>query len=161
MKIKFTESEKKEWKEVLDLIPKMQEAVKLGLNRHFGNRNPKQGINNGHGHIHNIERVKKELHLLNKGFQLFQGKYTLEIIYVLKGLHNPFFNQLKAALSNINPGTLSTRLKFLEKSGIILRTVHSSQPLRVSYSLTEIGEGFFNLLLPLIYYYLSEYNFDN
>ena len=61
-----------------------------------------------------------------------------------------FFNDIKNALPYINLGTLTKRLKELEQREIVVRTVHSGQPVRVSYEITPLGQGIFELLLPFL-----------
>ena len=56
-------------------------------------------------------------------------------------------------LSHVNVGTLSKRLKELEKDKIIERKVYPNErPMRVSYNLTKMGYGVFYLLLPMLVY---------
>ena len=49
------------------------------------------------------------------------------------------FNEISKILGDVNPRTLSQRLKELEEKGIILREQYNEIPLRVEYSLTEKG----------------------
>ncbi len=68
----------------------------------------------------------------------------------------PFFNDIRRALPNINSRTLTTRLKEFEENHIVTRTVINTQPIQVSYELTEIGEGVYELLLPLLFFFSGE-----
>ncbi len=90
--------------------------------------------------------------------QLSQSKCPIEraaalvgdpwVLLILRELreHARRFNELRAAIANISPRTLSARLKFLEQEGIIVRTVIPETPPRVEYSLTEKGRA----LMPII-----------
>jgi DNA-binding HxlR family transcriptional regulator len=51
------------------------------------------------------------------------------------------FSDLKAAIPGISDKMLSGRLKELEASGIVLRTVLPLSPVRIDYRLTEMGEA--------------------
>ena len=47
------------------------------------------------------------------------------------------FNQFMDSIEQINPKTLSLRLKEMEKDGLIKRKVHEETPVRIEYVLTE------------------------
>ncbi len=51
------------------------------------------------------------------------------------------FGQLLKSLQGVSPKTLSERLKELEASGVVTRTVYPEVPPRVEYSLTEKGHS--------------------
>lgn len=55
------------------------------------------------------------------------------------------FSELQQMVG-VNPRTLSSRLDFLEKAGIVTRTVYPEVPVRVEYSLTEMGQD----LIPVL-----------
>src|SRR4030042_4920622 len=129
----------KEWKVVIDLIPQMQQAVQDILVVH-------------HKHHEDHTHLKTEVDQLHPGIDLLQGKYTLDLIFILNGRKGLFFNDIKNALPYINLGTLTKRLKELEGRGLVVRIVHPGQPVRVSYEITPIGRGIFQLLLPLLVY---------
>jgi DNA-binding HxlR family transcriptional regulator len=128
-----------EWSEMIRQIPDMQDAVKLCLARHLSSE--KRGTQR-----HN------ELDELRAVMALFQQKYTFDIIFVLNGMGSTYFNDLRSHLDDINPTSLSKRLKELESEGFVRRTVQQGQPVRVSYDLTAKGNGTFHLLLPLLVY---------
>ncbi|MFX1376425.1 MAG: winged helix-turn-helix transcriptional regulator [Promethearchaeota archaeon] len=141
---------REELKEMIELIPKMQESVRNGLKKHF------QGLNK-----HNKSSIEFELQSLRKAIDIIDSKYVLDIIFVLsREGQRFFFNELKSMLSHVNVGTLSKRLKELEKDKVIDRKVFANErPIRVSYSLTEMGYGMFYLLLPMLVYvtYIDEF----
>ena len=144
------EKKKEELKEMIELIPKMQESVRNGLKKHF------QGLNK-----QNKGSIEFELHSLRKAIEILDSKYVLDIIFVLsREGESFFFNELKSMLSHVNVGTLSKRLKELEKDKVIDRKVYPNErPIRVSYSLTKMGYGMFYLLLPMLVYvtYIDEF----
>jgi DNA-binding HxlR family transcriptional regulator len=144
------EKKKEELKEMIELIPKMQNSVRNGLKKHF------QGLN-----VHVTDSIEFELHPLRKGIEILDSKYVLDIIFVLSREGETFFfNELKSMLSHVNVGTLSKRLKELETNKVIDRKVHANErPIRVSYSLTKMGYGMFYLLLPMLVYvtYIDEF----
>ncbi|UYP46995.1 hypothetical protein NEF87_003280 [Candidatus Lokiarchaeum ossiferum] len=139
-----------EMQEMINLIPKMQNAVKNGLSNHF------LGLHN-----HDSNHVEAELQSLRKAIEILDSKYVLDIIFILSREEEKlYFNEIKQMLSYVNVGTLSKRLKSLEKDKIINRTVFPNQrPIRVSYNLTKLGHGIFRLLLPLLVYvtYFDEF----
>jgi DNA-binding HxlR family transcriptional regulator len=51
------------------------------------------------------------------------------------------FSELLKSNARLNAKTLSATLKFLENSGVVQRTVVSTRPFSVVYSLTEMGFG--------------------
>ncbi len=88
-----------------------------------------------------------------QGFEAIQGKHTMKILFIISTTKFPFYNQIKKALSNLNLGSLSSRLKKLEESGLIKREIHKGVLIRVSYTLTEVGDNFFFLLFPALIYF--------
>lgn len=148
------EKKREELKQMIDLIPKMQESVQNGLRKHF------EGLGN-----HERGMIKDELQSLRKAIEILESKYVLDIIFVLsKEGERFFFNELKSMLSYVNVGTLSKRLKELEKNKVIERKVYPNErPIRVSYNLTKMGYGIFYLLLPLLVYvtYFDDFVMNN
>lgn len=51
------------------------------------------------------------------------------------------YRDLRAGIPSISDHLLSARLKELEAAGIVSRTVDSSTPIRIEYSLTPAGEA--------------------
>ena len=52
------------------------------------------------------------------------------------------FSELSAAARGPGDKILSARLKELERSGLVVRTVEPGPPVRVTYALTSAGQGF-------------------
>lgn len=72
---------------------------------------------------------------------LLQGKWAMLIMHHITD--GPIrFNELQRKLPKMTNATLSTQLKKLENYGLIERKMYNEMPLRVEYSLTEIGEKF-------------------
>ncbi|MDD5163201.1 MAG: helix-turn-helix domain-containing protein [Candidatus ainarchaeum sp.] len=69
-------------------------------------------------------------------------KFSILILRELFKENKPIrFNHFLRAIRKITPKTLSTRLKEIEKNGLIKKTVFYEKPLRVEYSLTKKGLG--------------------
>ena len=74
------------------------------------------------------------------------GKWkTVILFHLLEGKLR--YNELRKEMPTVTERTLSLQLKTLEKDGIIKRKVYTSKPpLKVEYSLTDLGKT----LIPLI-----------
>lgn len=79
-----------------------------------------------------------------KSLKLLGDFWSLSIIQILS-LNEKRFTELQKEIKNINPTTLSSRLKKLEKEKLILRKEETLNKLSVSYSLTAKGQD----LLPV------------
>ena len=70
--------------------------------------------------------------------QLIGSKWKLLILRNL--LHRPWrFNELKRSLQCISQKVLTDTLRSMETDGLVVRTVHSETPIRVEYSLSDLG----------------------
>jgi DNA-binding HxlR family transcriptional regulator len=79
-------------------------------------------------------------------FKIIGKRWTVLIIReILRG--NTQFNRFMENIEGISPKVLTERLRELERLGIIRRRIVSEYPLRVEYSLTDIGKGFEPVLL--------------
>ncbi len=77
---------------------------------------------------------------IEHALQVLDGKWTTLIIREL--LHGPKrFGELRAALDNPSPKTLTDRLRVLEHRHILTRTAYAEIPPRVVYELTPRGES--------------------
>ena len=130
------------WKEMIDVIPIMRKAVRTGMIR------DKENI------FHNIHQIQMERKFINKALGFFHGKWTLDIIYTIVNLEKPYYNEIKKTLVDVNSRTLTTRLSDLREQNIIERHVENGQPVRVFYTITEFGKGIYELILPLIFYFI-------
>lgn len=72
--------------------------------------------------------------------KLLQGKWAILILHALnEGTKR--FNELERDIQ-ITHATLSSQLKYMEKEGLVRRTVYPEVPPRVEYSLTAMGRRF-------------------
>lgn len=79
-------------------------------------------------------------------FKIIGKRWTALIIReILKG--NTQFNRFLENIEGISPKVLTERLRELERLGIIRRRIVSEYPVRVEYSLTNMGKGFESVLL--------------
>jgi DNA-binding HxlR family transcriptional regulator len=56
------------------------------------------------------------------------------------------FNQFIESIDGLNPKTLSSRLKGMEKNGLVYRKVYHESPIRIEYYLTEKGKALKSVL---------------
>lgn len=76
---------------------------------------------------------------------------TLEILIPLCCTTNPVrYKQFRQTLKGISSKTLATRLKDLEKSGILERRSYNEIPPRVEYKLTSKGQDLVRSLIELL-----------
>ncbi|MFX1457393.1 MAG: winged helix-turn-helix transcriptional regulator [Promethearchaeota archaeon] len=132
------------WKEMEEQIPLMREAVRKDLKKDFETFK------------HDDAHIQQELNFLNEGLHFLQKKWTMDLIYIIRIKGKPFFNDIRRALPDINSRTLTTRLKEFEENHIVTRTVINTQPIRVSYELTDLGKGVYELLIPLLIFFARE-----
>lgn len=56
------------------------------------------------------------------------------------------FNEFLESVEEINSNTLATRLREMERNGLITRKIHHEIPIRIEYGLTSKGED----LIPIL-----------
>ena len=71
---------------------------------------------------------------------LLQGKWAILILHALNEGTKRFY-ELERDIQ-ITHATLSSQLKYMEKEGLVHRTVYPEVPPRVEYSLTAMGRRF-------------------
>jgi DNA-binding HxlR family transcriptional regulator len=77
---------------------------------------------------------------INNTFKIIGKKFTILILRNMINGNQNRFNQLLNSIEEGNPKTLSTRLKEMEKMGLIKRRVYYNQtPVRIEYYPTEKG----------------------
>jgi DNA-binding HxlR family transcriptional regulator len=77
---------------------------------------------------------------INNTFKIIGKKFTILILRNMINGNQNRFNQLLNSIEESNPKTLSTRLKEMEKIGLIKRRVyHNQAPVRIEYYPTEKG----------------------
>ncbi|MFX1258729.1 MAG: winged helix-turn-helix transcriptional regulator [Promethearchaeota archaeon] len=133
------------YKEIINLIPSIQEAILMALER---DRIFYKDIE---------DWIKIKAQLYNSVFEIIQGKWMIEILYTMIIIKSCGFNELKQILpkkdsKTINSRTLTDRLRFLEQRRFISRTVQIVSPIRVKYELTKFGKEAFSLLIPFLIY---------
>lgn len=77
---------------------------------------------------------------------LISGKHKMVILYCLMEFEVVRFNELKRYLKNISDKTLSSNLKELEASQLIVRKEYPQIPPKVEYSLSECGRSLMKIL---------------
>ena len=76
---------------------------------------------------------------IERGMRIIGGKWTGSILWHLKD--DPVrFNDLARQLSGASKKVLSQRLKEMEANKLIKREIVSTQPVAVSYQITEFGK---------------------
>ena len=73
-------------------------------------------------------------------FKIIGKKFTFHIIRDMAMRNQTRFNEFLRTIENINPKTLSLRLKELEEADLIQRTVYDESPIRIEYTLTQKGK---------------------
>jgi DNA-binding HxlR family transcriptional regulator len=131
----------KHFKELYNLIPKIQEITKDCIQKERNNL------------PHDKDRFTEEKFYLDEFFNFIQKKWTLDIIHLLNIFGEIHYNKIKKILKGISSRILTDRLKLLKKKGFVTRIVHDTRPVRISYQLTEYGEGFILLLVPIVLFY--------
>jgi DNA-binding HxlR family transcriptional regulator len=137
----MVENHKNTFREIIEMIPQLIKAGKVCIEREIENQH------------HSLERMRAELNMMKNTTALFEGKWTLEILYSLGIGKELYYNDLKRLHTGIGSRILTDRLKFLETQKIISRKVHSTQPIRVSYKITRFGMDLIYLALPIFFYY--------
>ena len=72
---------------------------------------------------------------------LISGKWAILILHYLED-GTLRFNELQRMMPKMTHATLSVQLKSLVENGLVVRQQYEAIPLRVEYSLTEIGKKF-------------------
>src|SRR5450759_3567838 len=75
---------------------------------------------------------------MQRAMSLIGDVWTLMIVYNLLG-GSRRFGELREAMGNVSPKTVSQRLKMLEEDGFVDRHAFAVIPPRVEYQLTEKG----------------------
>jgi DNA-binding HxlR family transcriptional regulator len=75
---------------------------------------------------------------LEASLKLLAGAWTPKILWYLK-IEPRRFGDLKRDLGNISAKVLTTRLRELEKRGVLTRQVMPTSPPTVEYALTDLG----------------------
>ena len=73
-------------------------------------------------------------------FKIIGKKFTFHIIRNMAMRNQTRFNEFLRTIENINPKTLSLRLKELEEANLVQRTIYDESPIRIEYTLTQKGK---------------------
>ena len=76
---------------------------------------------------------------VQKTSKIIEGKWTTLIIRDLLG-GKKRYSELQRSLANISPKLLAARLRMLEQSKLIKRTVYPTVPVTTEYELTPLGK---------------------
>jgi DNA-binding HxlR family transcriptional regulator len=79
-------------------------------------------------------------------FKIIGKKFTIHILRNMSLLKQSHFNEFIGSIEEINPKTLSTRLREMERNGIIERSVYPGTPVKIQYFLTKKGRA----LIPIL-----------
>jgi len=77
---------------------------------------------------------------VQRSLEVIEGKWTLLILRELLG-GTKRFGELRRAIDDVNPKTLTDRLRTLEQHAILQRELFPEIPPRVEYTLTEKGRA--------------------
>ena len=70
------------------------------------------------------------------------------------------FSDFQKTIEDINPTTLSNRLKLLEREGLVERRIYSDRPPRAEYHLTEAGRDLKPVLVAMMDWGSKHIGFD-
>jgi DNA-binding HxlR family transcriptional regulator len=77
---------------------------------------------------------------VQRSLEILDGKWTLLILRELIG-GTKRFGEVRRAIDDLSPKTLTDRLRALEQHDILRREVFAEVPPRVEYTLTEKGRA--------------------
>lgn len=79
-------------------------------------------------------------------FRIIGKRWTVLVIREMLRGHKQF-NRFMENIEGISPKVLTERLRELEHLGIVSRKIVSEYPVKIEYSLTDLGKGFEPVLL--------------
>ena len=79
---------------------------------------------------------------IDNSIKMIGKKFTLHILRNMILLKQKRFSEFLGSIEGISTKTLSIRLREMEKEGLITRTVISTRPVQIDYSLTNKGKMF-------------------
>src|SRR3954467_10890864 len=87
---------------------------------------------------------------LHEAVELVGRRWSGAILEVMRSADRPLrFSEIAAAIPDLSDRLLSEGVKELEARGLIAREVHHGPPVRVTYSLTEMGHALEPALMEL------------
>lgn len=85
---------------------------------------------------------------IRKTSEVIEGRWTTLVIReLLPGKKR--FSELQRGLDGISPKVLTARLRSLEQSGVLTRTVYATVPPTTEYELTPLGRELERVLLAM------------
>lgn len=123
--------------ELAPLIEDFLSRVALAIS----NRGPRE---------YSVQEMEERMKGVGSVLGVLSQRWSLGIIYLLY-MKSLKFNELRELLHGVSSRTLTDKLRMLERSGILTRSVSSTAPVRVSYSLTTRGKEIALSCLPLLY----------
>jgi DNA-binding HxlR family transcriptional regulator len=79
-------------------------------------------------------------------FRIIGKKFTVLILRNMIYSKQKHFNEFLNTIEGINPNTLSTRLREMEKNKMIERRIFHETPVRIEYHLSDKGKDLFPIL---------------
>lgn len=79
-------------------------------------------------------------------FRYIGGKWKIRILCTLHYNETLRYSDIKRLVVGISPTMLANSLRELEESGLVVRAIQDTMPVRVDYSLTEAGHS----LIPIL-----------
>ncbi len=100
---------------------------------------------------HDFEFVQRQRTVYKDAWKLLQAKHIFPVLRVIGFSGGINFNAIKKTLPEINSQTLTNRLKQLQDLHLVERKVIATQPLAVTYTLTEFGSDYCSLMFPIFF----------
>ena len=94
---------------------------------------------------------------IDNTFKIIGKKFTIHIIRNMAIHGQSRFNQMLDGIEDANPKTLSARLKEMEKTGLLTRTVYDEVPIRIEYNLTKKGKDLQGILDQMAAFSMKHY----
>ncbi|HEX5905232.1 MAG TPA: helix-turn-helix domain-containing protein [Candidatus Nitrosocosmicus sp.] len=117
-----------------------------------------------HSHPRLIENMEFKCCPVFNTFNIIGKKFSMLILRNMIYDKQTRFNEFLNSIEEINPKTLSIRLKEMEKDGLIRRQVYDETPIRVEYYLTQKGKELQPILEQMALFsvkYCSDQIFDS
>src|SRR4051794_13988013 len=79
---------------------------------------------------------------LHEAVELVGRRWSGAILEVMRSADRPLrFSEIATAIPDLSDRLLSERVKELEERGLVAREVHPGPPVRVTYTLTDMGHA--------------------
>ncbi len=82
--------------------------------------------------------------------EVLSKRWAVPLVATLGSFGRLRFKEIQAKLPRISPSILATRLRELERAGVVKRKTFAEVPPKVEYELTPSGKELRTLLLPLV-----------